>query len=70
MENPFNLLKTEEEDNGKGILYEYVPGSDLVSAKYVTENGQIKLRQFYDYDSNSTLIKLVKDDGCEKERPI
>lgn len=62
-----NLLKSEEEENGKGISYEYVPETDLVAAKYVKENGVIRLRQFFHYDSNATLIKQVKDDGCEKE---
>lgn len=63
----FNLLKSEEEDNGKGISYEYYPETDLVAAKYVKENGTIRLRQFFYYDANATLIKLIKDDGCEKE---
>jgi RHS repeat-associated protein len=62
----FNLLKTEEEDNGKGILYDYYPETDLVAAKYVTENGTIRLRQFFHYDSTATLIKIVKDDGDKK----
>ena len=63
----FNLLKSEEEDNGKGMSYEYYPETDLVAAKYVKENGSIRLRQFFYYDSNATLIKIIKDDGCEKE---
>ncbi len=46
--------------------YEYYPGSDLVLAKYVTENSEIRFRQFFHYDSNATLTKLVKDDGCTK----
>ncbi len=61
-----NLLLTEKEDNGKGIEYEYYPNSDLVSAKYVTENAEIRFRQFFIYDSNATLTKLIKDDGCAK----
>ncbi len=67
LNDEFNLLKTEEEDNGKGILYDYYPETDLVAAKYVTENGIIRLRQFFHYDSTATLIKIVKDDGGEKE---
>lgn len=62
----YNLLQSEEEDNGKGVLYDYYPESDLVFAKYLLENGSIRLRQFSHYDANATLIKIVKDDGSEK----
>ena len=62
----FNLLESEEEDNGKGILYDYYPNSDLVAAKYVTENNTIRFRQFFHYDSTATLIKMIKDDGCKE----
>ncbi|WP_195155534.1 DUF6531 domain-containing protein, partial [Candidatus Protochlamydia phocaeensis] len=60
-----NLVIAELEDNGKGMLHGYVPGTNLVSAKYVMDNGRIILRQFYDYDENTTLVKLIKDDGSD-----
>jgi len=66
-DDDLNLLKEEKEDNGKGIIYDYYLETDLIAAKYVTENGNILSRQFYHYDSNATLIKTVKDDGTGKE---
>lgn len=63
----FNLLITEEEDNGKGIQYDYYPETSLVKVKYVTAHGKICLRQFYHYDAYATLIKIIKDNGTEKE---
>lgn len=65
--NGYNLLLSENEDNGKGILYSYYPHSDLVAAKYITEEGRIRFRQFFEYDENTTLIKLIKDNGSAKE---
>lgn len=62
-----NLLKSEEEDNGKEISYDYYPDSDLLAAKTIKENGIIRIRQFFYYDSNATLIKLIQDDGCKKD---
>ena len=41
-----NLLRQEEEDNGKGILYSYHKGTDLVAAKYVT-NEQFAQDNFF-----------------------
>ncbi len=65
-DDTFHNLLTELEDNGKGMIYEYYPEKNLVTAKYVTDNGKIRLRQFFYYDDNSTLIKLIKDDGSKK----
>jgi YD repeat-containing protein len=64
--DPFNLLLTEKEDNGKEIENLYVSGTDLLSAKYIKDRGAIKFRQFFFYDGNSTLLKVIKDDGSTR----
>lgn len=63
----FNLLLTEEEDSGKGLENVYWDDSPLLKAKYVKDCGQIVFRQFYTYDTNTTLIKTIKDDGCGRD---
>ncbi len=63
----WNLLKSEEEDNGKGIEYHYHPESDLLAAKYIQDHGKTILRQFFHYDQHATLIQVIKDDGYSKE---
>ncbi|WP_162264046.1 RHS repeat-associated core domain-containing protein [Candidatus Protochlamydia naegleriophila] len=62
-DDQFNLPVIEQEDNGKGKLYSYIPETNLLAAQYVTNNGQIAFRRFYDYDDNTTLVKIIKDDG-------
>lgn len=64
-----SLLHIEYEDNGKGMVYDYKPQTDLVQAKYITERDfttnqdNIRFREFYSYDENTTLTCLIKDDG-------
>lgn len=61
-----NLLLSEENENGKSIHYTYYPETDLISAKYIKKNGETRLRQFFHYDENATLIRLVQDNGSRK----
>ena len=62
----FNLLLSEQHDNGKKIVYSYVPKTNLVSAKYLMDENSIKSRQFFFYDEDNTLTKLIKDDGTNE----
>lgn len=62
-DDQFNLPLIEQEDNGKGKLYSYIPETNLVAAQYVTDNGKVTFRRFYEYDDNTTLVKIIKDDG-------
>lgn len=64
----FNLLMKEVEDNGRGIEYTYLPHSSLVTSKFVLDHDQICLREFYEYDANTSLTKLIKDDGCSRHK--
>lgn len=66
-QDEFNLLLEEWEENGKGIRTVYIPETDLVASKFVTESGTIRFRQFHQYDENGTLIKAIKDNGVSQE---
>ncbi|CUI16927.1 putative rhs family protein [Candidatus Protochlamydia naegleriophila] len=59
----FNLLLEEKEDNGRRIIYRYVPNSDLIASKFLCERDRICLREFYEYDENNALVKMISDNG-------
>ena len=63
----FNLLTSELEENGKRIDYEYLPETDLISAKYLIEGETIRARQFFFYDADKIVIKVIKDDGNSRK---
>lgn len=66
--SPFNLM-TKESDPKKSVCYEYVPGTDLVAAKFIRKAGAgIVLRQFYRYDDNAVVVKEIVDDGSSKDK--
>ncbi|NGX58638.1 MAG: hypothetical protein K940chlam3_01546, partial [Chlamydiae bacterium] len=62
-----NLLISEE-DSDKTTQYTYVPGTNLVSSKFVLADGKILIREFYDYDQYSINIRKITDDGCSEDR--
>lgn len=66
-----NLMVKQTEDNGKGELYTYCPGTDLVASKMLIEvhskKMQICQRQFFQYDTNGVLVKQITDDGNTSE---
>lgn len=66
-QDQFNLIQTECDDNAV-IRYFYVPNKDLLNAKFICENDQIRIREFYDYDENSVLVRTIKDNGCSADR--
>ncbi len=59
----FNLLLSEQEEDGKLTSYVYYPGTDLLASQFLSHQNQIYLREFYTYDQNKVLIKKIKDDG-------
>lgn len=61
-----NLLLSEKDSAGKTIQYKYHRHSDRIKAKYLSYDGQIRLREFYFYDSNYALEKKIIDDGCQE----
>lgn len=60
----YNHLLTEE-DGRKIIQYLYAPKNDLVQAKLIADiTGKIRYREFYTYNVNGALTRIVADDGC------
>ncbi len=63
----FNLMLTL--DNGlEQHQYQYVPGTNLLAAKFILVNKQIVCREFYEYDRSSCLLCQIKDDGTSLEK--
>jgi hypothetical protein len=63
-----HLLLCEEEEHGKATTYAYLPGTHLLTAKYVKEKGRILQRTFWNYDSAYNLIKIIHDDGSNEDQ--
>ncbi len=57
------MLRGEQDEEGKGLLYLYEPESNRLAAKFITYQEQIRFREFYTYDENTTRICTIKDDG-------
>lgn len=63
-----DLLLKEEEPNGKITLYTYHPNSNLLSAKFLCDGNQIKIRTFYEYNGDHVLIREIQDDGATQDK--
>ena len=59
-----NLLLKEVTEEGKTTTWEYLPETNLVTAKLIKDQDKILLREFYDYDDCHNLIRMTLDDGC------
>lgn len=59
-----NLILSEREPNGKITTYQYNPGTDLLSAKFIKFENKIRIREFYHYNENAVKIKTIVDDGA------
>lgn len=63
-----DLIETES-DGIQSISYAYYKGFDLLESKFIKDSlGTIRERIFYEYDSNSVLIKEIYDDGSSKDK--
>ena len=58
----FNLMLSKHEDNGTNTYFDYKPGSNLLKSQLVYEGNSLRQRNFYEYDNNGTLIKVIVDD--------
>ena len=63
-----NAIEVENEGNGRGIIYQYKPSTDLISAKYIYSGNNLCQRQYYDYDSHGCVIKSSMDDGVTNDK--
>ncbi|MBA3957242.1 MAG: hypothetical protein H0X51_02445 [Parachlamydiaceae bacterium] len=66
--NAEHLMTSESEENGRGAIYTYIEGTDLLASKCITMHGAIVCRHFYEYDSNAVLIKCIVDDGTTGDK--
>lgn len=66
--NKQHLMISQSEDNGKGVLYSYHGESDLLGSKFITSNGKIYIRNFYDYDEFGVVIKTITDNGTTADK--
>ena len=61
--NERNLVIREEEDNGKIVTYEYLPGTHLCTAQFIQDSTGIKHRHFTIYYEDLIPIREIEDDG-------
>jgi RHS repeat-associated protein len=61
--NERNLVIREEEDNGKIISYEYLPGTHLCTTQCIQDSTGIKRRHFTIYYEDLIPIREIEDDG-------
>lgn len=60
-----------EDTNGLVTLYTYVPGTNLVKTKILSDGDTPKITYTYDYDEDYLLIQETMDDGiCHKIKKI
>ncbi len=62
-----NLIESENDGKGKITRYRYQQGTDLVASKFICDPN-IRIREFYQYDSNGTLIEKIVDDGSTEDK--
>lgn len=58
-----NLLLSEEEPNGKKILYDYHPQTGLLRFKLVVYQDKVHIRTAYEYNENGVLTSVITDNG-------
>ena len=59
----FHLKTCQREDSGPKIEYEYQKDSDLLISKLTYEGDRIRVREFFEYDSDAVLVKKIIDNG-------
>ncbi|NGX46642.1 MAG: putative deoxyribonuclease RhsC [Chlamydiae bacterium] len=58
-----NLLLREENEESKVTLFDYLPKTNLLTAKFTQNQNQILIREFYVYDKWNNLVQKIVDDG-------
>ncbi len=62
-----NLVRSQTADNGKIVLYDYLPGTDLLTARLVSDGGKIVSRELRFYDKDHLLKTMILDDGSSND---
>lgn len=63
----FNLLLSEKGQDGSYTEYQYLPGTNLLTAKLVYNGSQICLRQFFEYNIFGAKTSDILDDGITSD---
>lgn len=58
----------EEHEEQKSTFYTYRPDSNLIIKKLIKSGNTILKREFFDYDTNGTLILEICDNGSDTEK--
>ena len=67
-DDELNLLLEENEANGRTTQYAYYSKTDLIYSKFLLNHDQICAREFYDYDENNALTRVICDNGTQKDK--
>lgn len=62
----FNL-PVREIDGRKTTTMAYVPNTDLIAHRFISDDTRIWQREFYSYDENAVLVKKIIDDGSSHD---
>ena len=62
-----HLLLEEKNDEGKILSFEYLPNTNLVTAKFTQHNSLILSVNFMKYDDCYNLIQKIEDNGTTKD---
>ena len=60
-----HLLLKEEHDNGKTVVYSYLPHTNLITEKITQELNTILFRERFQYDDCHNLIQTIKEDAVQ-----
>jgi len=63
-----NLLLKEESEDGKVLIFSYLPNTDLITSKLIQDCDKILLREFFTYDDCHNLIQHIIDDGSSEDK--
>ncbi|MFA6502503.1 MAG: RHS repeat domain-containing protein, partial [Parachlamydiales bacterium] len=63
-----NLLIKIIDENKVETIFSYLPGTNILSSKFIVFNDKIKNRCFYEYNQDNILIKEFEDDGTSFDK--
>ncbi|MBS0637825.1 MAG: RHS repeat-associated core domain-containing protein, partial [Verrucomicrobia bacterium] len=66
----FNLKESECDPNGNYTYYEYLPGTNLITAKFICDKTSICKREFFTYDENGLVNEHIFDDGTSRDKNL
>ncbi len=66
--NERHLTTFRQEENGHTTYFNYLPGTDLIIFRFTGDAQRIQLREFFEYDNDHILIRVIKDDGSSLDK--